>query len=292
MNKKTRIFAIIAIVLCIVACFAGCGNSGSNGIDQENNVEKSKLKIDDIVWSVDEGISDGERYVFLSYTNNTPYTITELEITFTEKATVSEEEKNTFLSDIQKLFEADEEEMADLRSRPVEMYASTDRIAEPGTTVSNANCYYYQGYFYVKNINHYNLVEPDIATVKYVDENTIHTAYYDLNSKKFTEDTETESAYQWSQTALSSKIPKPDAKVVKKNADDESAFHFDVCGWNREQFNAYTQACKDLGYTDESAGFEDVYYAFNAEGYKIYLSYDEDSQILSASVTAPEAEGD
>ena len=290
MNKKKRISAILAVVLCIAACFAGCGNSNNSGSNQGNTAEKSKLKIDDIVWSVDEGISNGERYVLLSYTNNTPYTITEFEITFTEKSTASEEEKNAFLSDIQKLFEADEEEMADLRSRPVEMYARTDRIAEPGASVSNANCYYYQGYFYVKSINHYNLVEPDIATVKYVDENNIHTAYYDFNSKKFTEDTETEAAYQWSQTALSSKIPKPDAKVVKKHIDNENGFNFDVCGWNREQFNAYTQSCKDLGYTDESGGFEDVYYAFNAEGYKIYLSYDEDSQTLSANVDAPEAE--
>ena len=75
MNKKVKIFTILAVVLSVAACFAGCGSSETTN-NPGGSTAKEKINIEDISWKVDEGIVDGDRYVLLNYTNNTQYTIT------------------------------------------------------------------------------------------------------------------------------------------------------------------------------------------------------------------------
>lgn len=291
MNKKIKIFTIFAVILSVVVCFAGCGSNEKTDKPSSSAI-KEKINIEDIAWNVDEGIVDGDRYVLLNYTNNTQYTLTNFEITFKEKTGVTEEEKLNFYSDIQKKFEASDEDMEDIKSRPISMHAETDRVVNPSESISNANCYYYGGYTYLKDIDHYNLVEPDIATIKYIDEDKIFIVYYDYGSKKYSTETETEIAYQWSQTDLGSKIPKPDVKVVESGRDDEAIFMFDAYGLSLEQFNAYVEECKGLGYTVEPGSFEGFYSADNAEGYNVYLHYDEKSYSMSGTISAPETKSE
>ena len=291
MNKRVKIFTILAVILSMAICFAGCGSNETTDTTG-SNAAKEKINIEDIFWNVDEGIVDGDRYVLLNYTNNTQYTVTNFEITFKEKIGITEEEKASFYSDIQQNFEASDEDMEDLKSQPISMHAETDRVVNPSESASNINCYYYGGSFYLKDINHYNLVEPDLATIKYIDENKIFTVYYDYGSKKYSAETETEIAYQWSQTELGSKIPKPDVKVVESGRDDESIFMFDAYGLSLEQFNAYVEECKGLGYTIEPGSFEGFYSADNIEGCNIYLYYDKKDHSMSGTISAPETESE
>lgn len=290
MNKKVKIFTILAVILSMAVGFAGCGSSKTTN-NPSSNTAKEKINIEDISWNVDEGIVDGDRYVLLNYTNNTQYTITNFELTFTEKTGVTEEEKVKFYSDIQEKFEASDEDMEDIKSRLISMHAETDRVVNPSESASNINCYY-SGSFYLKDINHYNLVEPDIATIKYIDEDKIFTVYYDYGSKKYSAESETEIAYQWSQTDLGSKIPKPDVKVVESGRDDEIIFMFDAYGLSLEQFNAYVEECKGLGYTVEPGSFEGFYSADNTEGYNVYLYYDEKDYSMSGTISAPETKSE
>lgn len=291
MKEKVKRFTIFAVILSMTGCFAGCG-SGETANHPGGKAIKEKINIEDIAWNVDEGIVGGDRYVLLSYTNDTQYTITNFEITFNEKAGITEEEKSDFYSDIQEKLELSDEDMDDLKSRSISMHAETDRVVNPSEAISNVNCYYYSGYFYLKDINHYNLVEPDIATIKYLDEDKIFTVYYDYGSKKYSTEAETEIAYQWSQTDLGSKIPKPDVKVVKSGRDDEAIFMFDAYGLTLEQFNAYVNECKELGYTVEPGNFEGFYTADNTEGYNVYLHYDEQEHSMSGTISAPETESE
>ena len=289
MNKKIKLFTILATVISMTVCFAGCNSSETPGVSGSNTTVE-KINIEEIPWSVDEGIVDGDRFVLLSYTNNTQYTITNFKLTFKEKTGVTTEEKDTFYSDVQQNFEMSDEDIEDLKSQTISMYAETDKIVEPGESISNVYCYYYSGFFYLKNINHYNLVEPDIATIKYIDEDRIYTIYYDYASKKYSAESETEIAYQWSQGNLGSKIPKPDVKVVESGRDDETIFMFDAYGLSLDQFNAYVDECKGLGYTVDPGSFEGFYSADNAEGYNVYLYYNEDDYSMSGTIKAPEVE--
>lgn len=296
MHKRVKTFTILAVAFSIGVCLTGCGSSetgtfsGSNETSNiiDSSTVKEKINMEDISWNVDEGIVDGDRYVLLDYTNNTQYTITNFALTFKEKAGITEEEKASFYSDIQQNFELSDEEMEELKNEPISMHTETDRVVNPNESVSNIYCYYYSGIYYLKDMNHFNLVEPDIATIKYIDEDKIFTIYYDYGSQKYSAESETEIAYQWSQTDLGSKIPKPDVKVVESGRDDEIIFMFDAYGLTLEQFNAYVEECKKLGYTIDPGSFEGFYSADNTEGYNVYLSYDEKEHSMSGTVKAPE----
>lgn len=291
MKKKIKIFTILAVILSMGVCFAGCGSSETSNTPGSSAVKK-KINMKDISWNVDEGIVDGDRYVLLNYTNNTQYTITNFALTFKEKTDITEEEKVNFYSDIQQDFEVNAEEMEELKSQPISMHTKTDRVVNPNESVSNINCYYYNSCVYLKDMNHFNLVKPDIATIKYIDEGKIFTVYYDYSSKKYSAEAETEIAYQWSQTDLGSKIPKPDVKVVEGGRDDELIFMFDAYGLTLEQFNAYVEECKELGYTIDPRSSEGFYSADNTEGYNVYLYYKEKEYSMSGTISAPEVKSE
>lgn len=300
-----KIFVIMIITLSMTMCFAGCNSEKSNIPNnsvvtansdntekQTDNTEKQKVNIADITWNVDEKIVDGERYVLLDYTNNTPYTISEFKITFNEKDGLTEEEKTSFYADIQKNFKTSNEDMDSIKNRSISMHAKADKVVNPGESVSNVNCYYFDGVFYLKDINHYRLVDPDIATVKYIDENKIFTVYYDYVSKKYSTEEDTEIAYQWTKTNLGNKIPKPDVKRLESGRNDDEIFRFEAFGLTLEQFNAYVEDCKKLGYTVEPLSHEGFYSADNKEGYNIYLYYEKSSYSMNGTIEAPETKNE
>lgn len=259
--------------------------------EKEENSEKEEsiINIDDIVWEVDEGIIDGNRFILLNYTNNTPYTIASLEITFKERADITEDEKEAFYLDIQEEFSTSDDEMEQAKSEPISMYTESKSVCNAGETVTNVQCFYYRGYYFVKNIEHYKLVEPDIATIRYVDDTDhICTVYYDYMSGKYSLDSKTDVAYQWPQTQLANAIPKPDTKIVEIEISDEKSLMLDARGMSLEQFNDYVNECMEMGYTVEAMSHEGFFSADNSDGYNIYLYYDEDDRTMSASVSAPE----
>lgn len=288
MNKNNIIITVMALVLCFTMCLVGCNNSVSPEKTEAPKAEKSGIDISDIDWNVDEGVIDGERYVLLNYINNTQYTITSFKLKFKERSGITEEEKTNFYTDIQKKLKATDSDMDSLKNKPIAIRAETERIVEPHESVSNVNCYYYDGAFYLKDISHYQLVEPDIATIKYIDSDKIITVYYDYGSKKYSSDPKAETAYVWSQTDLGTKIPKPDVKVVESGRDDERIYMFDAYGLTLEQFDAYVERCKEQGYTVSPSSFEGFYSADNSDGYNVYLHYDDKKYSMSGTVKAPE----
>ena len=302
MKKK---LCVLLLGLCL-ASLSACGSkevSDNNGevpassqeeeteeskaVEDSGDTAKSEIDIEDIAWEVDEGIVDSERFVLLNYANNTSYTMAGFEITFKEKSEITNEEKQAFYEDIQEMFEADDEEIEELKEYPISMHAKTERVIDAGESATNVNCFYYTGYYYVKDMNHYRLLEPDIATIKYIDEGNIYTVYYDYSSGKYSAESETEVAYQWPQTELGNKIPKPDVEILKSSLDTEELFLFNAYGISLEQFNAYVEECKNMGYTVDPSSYEGFYSADDTEGYNVYLSYEEDDYALSGSVEAP-----
>lgn len=291
MTKKVKLFIISAIILVMTVCFVGCSSGKTtNNSNSSNGTPKQDININDISWNVDEGIVDGDRYVVLNYTNNTQYTIAEFEIKFKEKSDITEEERKSFHSYIKKNFDVSDEDMEEIMSHPISMHAETKKVVNPGDSVSNIRCFYFTGSYSIKDISHYNLVEPDMATIKYINDNKIFTVYYDYGSKKYSTEENSEIAYQWSQTDLGNKIPKPDVKMIEAGRDDKSVFMFDAYGLSLNQFNAYIEKCKELGYTVEPKSFEGFYSADNAKGYNVYLYYNEDDCSMSASISAPKSE--
>lgn len=304
---KKRLCMLLLGGLCL-GLMSACGNTAvsdnTTASDNADNIPaeeaaveeddsssaEEKIRIEDIAWNVDEGIIGGDRYVILDYTNNTPYTVADFEITFKERSDITEEEKQAFYSDVQEIFGASDAEIEELKGYDISMNAGTQRVIDPGESVTNANCCYYTGSYRLKDINHYKLVEPDIVTIKYIDGADICTTYYDYSSGKYSAESGTETAYQWSQTDIGDKMPKPDVKVLKSSVDIEELFMFEAYGMSWEQFEAYVEECKDMGYTVEASGFEEFYSAGDAEGYNIDLYYKEDDFMMSGAIQAPDEE--
>lgn len=280
-------FGVVWMLLLGAALLSGCAGADTGSSEA---IEKDKsISMQDIDWSVEEGIVDGERSALLRFTNNTAYTIAGMEIAFTQKADVTDEQKTEFLDDLKEKFDFfTEEEIAELEQREISMHAQSDRIVKPEQSAENINLYYYSGFYYMRDIAHYEFVEPDIATIRYIKDGMIYTVYYDFRSDKYTQDTEATAAQQWSTTALGDKIPRLEAEVIEASLDDEAYFSFTGYGISPDEFNAYVEACKEMGYTVNATSLDYFYHAGDEEGYTIDLAYQGDDGSLNGNISKPE----
>ena len=316
-SDKRRITVLLIALLLTAVCLFGCGEDQTeNGSGQAENgiaagtdtpgktaevkVAAPAVTMDDIAWEVGEGIIDGERYLMLDYANCSDKTLVSLEITFSEKDSLTEEEKTAYFEDIKTIVDYDENDENDVRDletlmeREISINAESEILALPGETVSNVRCRYYSGSYSVRNAAHFDLVEPDMAQYRYIDDGVIVTVSYDFVSGKYTKDSKTETAYYWTDSGLEDVIPRPEAEYVScDGTDDAERFSFDVYGWSLEQFDAYVRQCKERGFTIDPGEYTGFYSAYSASGYYIYFYYKEDNRNMSGWVEAedvPDAE--
>ena len=305
MKKFYRTISLALAVLAVMMCFCGCGNSASNeekvskpGAKEETVSEAENavgiandISIEDIAWNVDEGIVDGERAVLLSYTNNSQYTVVGFDIEFKEKDGITEEEKAQYFRDMMIRFNINENDVSDMenfelvKARPITMHSESEAVTKPGESAFPVGCQYYGGYYDVLDINHYMLVIPDIATIRYIDDGKVKTVYYDFASDKYTADNKTENAYYWTAKSLKDVIAKPKADYVAKDGvDNDECFMFEVYGWSMDQFNDYVQICRESGFTENVREHDGFYSADNSEGFNVHLNYDEDDCSMGGTV--------
>lgn len=260
----------------------GCSNS-TNG-NQNSSSNKTASTIEDIEWSVKESMVDGEIYVLLDFINNSDYTITGLSMNFKERDDITEEEKDSFYTDIKELTSATEDEMKELKELPLGMHAESKFIVDPGKEATNANLYYYEGFFYVKNIEHYNLMQPESITIHYIDDDMINTVYYEFEDNKYLIDESKIEAYQWAQGDFKDLLPKPKVQVLESNYETEDSFSFVAYGVNEELFNSYIESCKEFGYKENINVIEDYYSASDSNGYNIDISFDSKKLTMNVSI--------
>lgn len=294
MKRNYQKLSSICVLLTMTLSFTACASNSATSATQSNNssttvIAETKsnhptIRIEDIAWNIDEGIVNNERFVLLDYTNNSNFTISSFEMTFTEKNNITEDEKTSFYNDIKSIYDLNDEDLEEIKNQTISMHTESKNVVEPSESVTNVHCYYFSGIFYLKDINHYNLLQPDIATIKYLDDDKIYTVYYDFSSKKYTFENQTETAYNWSQNEIGNTIPKPNVKVIENKADYEDTFMFDAYGFSFEDFNAYVEECKALGYTVDEISSDVHYYADSENGYNISLDYKEEDCVLSGTV--------
>lgn len=291
MKKSVAGILALAMAFSLAGCGGGASPAGGESTSSstaEATPTPEMISMDDIPWTVEEGIADGDRYMLLSYTNQSPFVITEFSLQFVQKDTVTEEQKNAFLDELQQNFGFDDTLMDTLRDEPISMHTDTPKIVEPGQTMAQDYCYYYAGAYYVKTAAHYDLVQPDIATVRYIQNGQVYTVNYDFRSGKYTLAPEVQEAVQWSKTSLGDRIPKPDAPIIEVNEDDEDDFAFEAYGISSDEFDAYVGQCQTLGYTVAPNSYEGYYSATNAEQYEITLNYYDSDESMDVRVEAPD----
>lgn len=279
-NKK-----LILCMILLLTTVTGCGKQTETFSEPTSLPQKDEpVKIEDIDWNVTQGIVKNERYMLLNYTNHSDKIITGFEIIFKEKAGITEEQKKGFYKDIKEQFKFSKEDMNDIKNMPIAMHAESKRLTNPGESVKNVNCYYYKGVMYLKNIDHFALVEPDIATIHFVDDDKIKTVSYDYNTKNYTYDEEMKDCFEWSKQGIGDKIPKPDTKVIETLIDQNDNFIFEAQGISTNMYNAYLEECKKMGYKKEPVSSENYYSASDKNGAKLILSYDEEDAAMNVTI--------
>ena len=163
MKKLLSMVVIFCMVFILGACGSKEAGSEANGNTED---EKAKIKIEELNYQVNVEVDNGERYVMMKLTNNSKYVITNFELTYKAKKDVTNEQKNKFYDEIQKNFKFNEEDVNELKQKEISMHAETNRLIDAGQTVDKINCYYFGGSYYLKDINHLKLCEPEISGPK------------------------------------------------------------------------------------------------------------------------------
>lgn len=99
------------------------------------------------------------------------------------------------------------------------------------------------------------------------------------------EEAEKDSMYEWSNSRICSRLPKPDFKEVKISYDNEDySFFFFAYGVSREGYEAYIEACKEKGFTDDVSSGDFWFTASNADGYYVSLNYVADEESMTCLI--------
>lgn len=265
---KKALAALLSMTM--VLGFTGCtGENNEDTIFDTAFSAKDAIKIEDIDWYVTESVMDGERFVSFNYTNNSKYTILDVEMEFVQKSTVTKEQLSVF--DELK----DEREWTDEEISDIYVLGYNRKCAEPGETVSDSPLCINGTYTLVETIEQYEIMEPDMATIAFIGKDGKgYAVYYDFKTQTYGESSQGgQDLQQWSDSEISKLLPKTEAPAIKVSSDDEDRFYFYAYGVSRETFEKYVEAVKASGFTE--VGFENStsYRATNADGIEAHITY-------------------
>lgn len=240
-------------------------------------------KIDQLDWRVDTGVIDENRRVLMDYTNNSDYTIVELDLTFTQKSDVTEEQRQEELNHTKELLSLSDDDVSEVKDSPLSAYVNSVVLTRPGDTSTKQPCYYYGGIFYMQDISFYNLLTPDIAIIKYIDDDMIHTVSYDFKSKNYTEDTDTTPAKQTSNNALLENVPMISSDYVEVD-DYDTSVSVTSYGITSSDYRQYIKELEGIGYELDDEYFNTKCYIDHSTQKQVELTYDSTAQSVECSV--------
>ena len=97
--------------------------------------------------------------------------------------------------------------------------------------------------------------------------------------------------FAWSDILLADVIPEPKSHLGEILANSDEYLSLYVYKTSAEDYGKYVDACGEKGFTVEAEQSDLSYYAYNADGYKLSLYYDENDSKMSISVDAAEEYG-
>ena len=288
--KKRVLTLFLLLTLCLSACGTSAPSDGGSTESAEPQIPE--LHMEDIVWNVDSGIVDGQRRVMLDLTNHSPYPIVEMMLTFAEKPDVTDEQRESYYQDLRKALELDDEETNELRQMPIGMNAQLSRMLRPNEVDTRTPLCYYEGLYYVLSMDHCDMVQPDIATVRYIADGQLCTMYYDFVNQKADLDLTTEPAVYWPDGPLTQLLPKPESECIEDFLSGDDHLSVYVHGKTPADAEAYIAQCKEAGFTRDNGSYSDVCKLVNDDGYELTIDPNEDENKMEIDLRAPETNED
>lgn len=195
----TRKLALLVVVVGLATCLGACSESGESGrTGNEGGApaaeatqsapgvmpgEDDSIKIDEVEWSVDEGIVDGERKVALSYTNNSSFTIMQFRIEFVQREDVTDEERAVF----DEVY-ADSDWAPDVEASELYLVGDNQHFVESGQEADPAPCTLAYATD-APTMEQYGLMEPSVASIVYLGgDGKVYCEYYDFLNDSYSLD--------------------------------------------------------------------------------------------------------
>lgn len=262
---------LVSLGLALTMAFGGA-ISGNNNLATTAYAKSSRPNIDmkDIEWSVEDGISYGERVLMLHIKNNSKYTLLAFSIKFAEKEGVTDEQRNEFREHVKNSnsFYTDED-MDRSMEDGITLHATENHFIKPNQEVDDLTLKYLDLMTSVDDAKYYDLVTPDIAEMEVLSDGKIYDVYYDFVSDKIIHEGDPEKAKVWLKQGMQNILPKPNTEVYEAITDREDKAVLVVDCATQSKFTKYVKALKakgfDNAYTDEASKFQ----ASNDNGYKV-----------------------
>lgn len=97
--------------------------------------------------------------------------------------------------------------------------------------------------------------------------------------------------FAWSDILLADVVPEPESHFGEIIGNSDECLSLYVYRTSVEDYSEYVEACKEKGFTVEAEQSEQSYYAYNADGYKLSLYYDENDNKMNIGVDAAKQYG-
>ena len=285
-KKNSNKFYVVCTLLVILFSLAGCGSNGGQSTQSNSSQSagsfsaKDAIKIEDIDWVVKESVLDGERFISFNYTNNSQYTILDVEMEFVQKEGTTAEQLKVF----DKLKE--DREWTDEEVEEIYIKGYNRKIADPGETVTDSPCVINGTYTLVENIKQYEIMEPDMISIAFIGaDGKGYAIYYDFKTQSYGESSQgAQDLQQWSDSEISSLLPMAEFKAVVVSSDEDDRFFFYAYGVFREEFEAYVESVKTNGFTDVGFEGDNSYRATNADGIEANITYNAIEETMTGCV--------
>ena len=93
---------------------------------------------------------------------------------------------------------------------------------------------------------------------------------------------------EWNHLILSENLPDPGLTKGNISTDSDNYLSISMSKADVDDFNAYIESCKDMGYVEESYRSDLSYSAYRKDGYQLSLRYTENKKTLQITLNAPQ----
>ncbi|MCR5702442.1 MAG: hypothetical protein K6G76_09885 [Lachnospiraceae bacterium] len=284
--RKMSVCFLVGLSIVMLTACGGNGNSQSSNKSSkdkgyEESAEKMELKIEDIDWQVEESILDGEKFLSLNYTNNSDYTIMDVEIKFKQKEGITKEQLSVF-DEYKETYDYSDEEVAEIY-----ILGYNRKCTRPGETAKDSPLVLNGTYYMAESMAQYELMEPETITVAFIGSNDKgYIMYYDYNSQVYGSSThDAANIHEWSDKELAKLIDAPDCVAISVDIDDDDIFRFTGYGVKKEMYKSYVEEIKSKGFTEDADEYDDWYEAKNSDGISFDIRFSAIEESIDVNVS-------
>ena len=225
-------------------------------------------KIDDIAWFFSNGVSYNEPAALFGYTNNTGFTIVELDVSFRLNDNVTTEQLAVFGGLKDSFSSLSDEELLKITPTVYDYM-----VCENGETVDGAVCYLKASYE-AESTAQCDLFTLDSVTIAFIgkDEKK-HKVSYSAVNEGYSLSEKTEELFIWSESAYAKLVPQPDTKIAAVDYDEPDYFQFTAYDINSSGYTDYIEACKAAGFSNDLEESELSFWGTDSRGHKMNVRF-------------------